>query len=71
VNRVLLEHAAQQQVEKGRMVRLDATVVGTHIHQFRTNESPAVISLYRALEEAGRLAGRGRGEVLNYETADY
>jgi hypothetical protein len=39
--------------------------------QFRTNESPAVISLYRALEEAGRLAGRGRGEVLNYETADY
>jgi IS5 family transposase len=32
VNRVLLEHAAQQQVEKGRMVRLDSTVVETHIH---------------------------------------
>jgi IS5 family transposase len=32
VNRVLLEQAAQQKVEKGRMVRLDSTVVETHIH---------------------------------------
>lgn len=32
VNRRLLEHAAQQKVEKGRVVRLDATVVETHIH---------------------------------------
>jgi IS5 family transposase len=32
VNRVLLGHAVQQKVEKGRVVRLDATVVETHIH---------------------------------------
>jgi IS5 family transposase len=32
VNRMLLEHAAQHKVEKGRVVRLDATVVETHIH---------------------------------------
>jgi len=32
VNRVLLEQAAQQKVEQGRVVRLDATVVETHIH---------------------------------------
>lgn len=32
VNRLLLEQAAQQKVEKGRTVRLDATVVETHIH---------------------------------------
>jgi len=32
VNRVLLEQAAQQKVEKGRAVRLDSTVVETHIH---------------------------------------
>jgi len=32
VNRVLLEYAAQQKVEKGRVVRLDSTVVETHIH---------------------------------------
>lgn len=32
VNRVLLEHAAQQKVEKGRTVRLDSTAVETHIH---------------------------------------
>jgi IS5 family transposase len=32
VNRMLLEHAAQRKVEKGRAVRLDATVVETHIH---------------------------------------
>jgi IS5 family transposase len=32
VNRMLLEHAAQRQVEKGRVVRLDATVVESHIH---------------------------------------
>jgi IS5 family transposase len=32
VNRVLLEQAAQQKVEKGRVVRLDSTVVETHIH---------------------------------------
>jgi IS5 family transposase len=32
VNRVLLEQAAQQKVERGRMVRLDSTVVETHIH---------------------------------------
>jgi len=32
VNRMLLEYAAQQKVEKGRVVRLDATVVETHIH---------------------------------------
>jgi IS5 family transposase len=31
VNRVLLEHAAQQKVEKGRVVRMDSTVVETHI----------------------------------------
>jgi IS5 family transposase len=31
-NRVLLEYAVQQKVEKGRVVRLDATVVETHIH---------------------------------------
>jgi len=32
VNRLLLEYAARQKVEKGRAVRLDATVVETHIH---------------------------------------
>ena len=32
VNRMLLEHAAQRKVEKGRVVRLDSTVVETHIH---------------------------------------
>jgi IS5 family transposase len=32
VNRMLLEQAAQQKVEKGRAVRLDSTVVETHIH---------------------------------------
>jgi transposase, IS5 family len=32
VNRMLLEQAAQQKVEQGRAVRLDATVVETHIH---------------------------------------
>ena len=32
VNRVLLEYAAQQKVEKGRVVRMDSTVVETHIH---------------------------------------
>jgi len=32
VNRVLLEQAAQQKVEKGRAVRLDSTVVETYIH---------------------------------------
>jgi IS5 family transposase len=32
VNRVLLEYAGRQKVEKGRTVRLDATVVETHIH---------------------------------------
>jgi transposase, IS5 family len=32
VNRLLLEYAAQQKVEKGGAVRLDATVVATHIH---------------------------------------
>jgi transposase, IS5 family len=32
VNRVLLEYAAQQKVEKGRAVRMDSTVVETHIH---------------------------------------
>jgi transposase, IS5 family len=29
---MLLEHATQQKVEKGRVVRLDSTVVETHIH---------------------------------------
>jgi IS5 family transposase len=32
VNRAFLEHAAQQKVEKGRMVRMDSTAVATHIH---------------------------------------
>lgn len=32
VNRMLLEQAAQEKVEKGRVVRLDSTVVETHIH---------------------------------------
>jgi IS5 family transposase len=32
VNRMLLEHAAQRKVEKGRAVRLDSTVVESHIH---------------------------------------
>lgn len=32
VNRVLLEYAAQQKLEKGRAVRMDSTVVETHIH---------------------------------------
>jgi len=32
VNRALLEQAAQKKVEKGRAVRLDSTVVETHIH---------------------------------------
>jgi IS5 family transposase len=32
VNRMLLEQAAQQKVEQGRAVRLDSTVVETHIH---------------------------------------
>ena len=32
VNRVLLGFAAQRQVEQGRTVRVDATVVETHIH---------------------------------------
>jgi len=32
VNRMLLEHATQQKVEKGRAVRLDSTVVESHIH---------------------------------------
>jgi len=32
VNRMLLDHAARQKVEKGRAVRLDSTVVETHIH---------------------------------------
>ncbi|MCL4504289.1 MAG: ISNCY family transposase [Deltaproteobacteria bacterium] len=32
VNRMLLEHAAQQKMEKGRVVRLDSTVVESHIH---------------------------------------
>jgi IS5 family transposase len=32
VNRVLLEYAGPQKVEQGRTVRLDATVVETHIH---------------------------------------
>jgi transposase, IS5 family len=31
-NRALLEHAAQQKVEEGRVVRLDSTVVETHVH---------------------------------------
>lgn len=32
VNRLLLEYAARQKLEQGRAVRLDATVVETHIH---------------------------------------
>lgn len=32
VNRMVLEQAAQQKVEKGRVVRLDSTVVESHIH---------------------------------------
>jgi IS5 family transposase len=32
VNRMLLEYAAQQKLEKGRAVRMDSTVVETHIH---------------------------------------
>jgi IS5 family transposase len=32
VNRVLLDYAGRQKVEQGRTVRLDATVVETHIH---------------------------------------
>lgn len=32
VNRVLLGYAAQEKLEKGRTVRMDATVVETHIH---------------------------------------
>jgi transposase, IS5 family len=32
VNRLLVEYATQQKVEKGRAVRLDSTVVETHIH---------------------------------------
>jgi IS5 family transposase len=32
VNRMLLEQAAQQKVEQGPAVRLDSTVVSTHIH---------------------------------------
>jgi len=32
VNQVLLKQAAQEKVEKGRSVRLDSTVVKTHIH---------------------------------------
>ena len=32
VNRALLEYAGRQKVEKGRAVRIDSTVVETHIH---------------------------------------
>ena len=32
VNRVLLGYAAQQNLEKGRTVRMDSTVVETHVH---------------------------------------
>lgn len=32
INQVLLEQAAQQNLEKGRLVRMDSTVVETHIH---------------------------------------
>lgn len=53
VNRVLLEHARRAGVEKGRKVRVDATVVETNIHAPRDSSL-----LYRARPGGSR---RDRG----------
>jgi len=68
VNRMVLEQAAQQKVEKGRVVRLDSTVVESHIHH--PTDSSLLLDGIRVITRLLQ-AGKGLNPTPWYTFADH